>query len=156
MPERQFKIDSPDIEIKPISGAETIPVRHAVLRKGKPVEACPIPQDNLETTFHFGLFYKKNLVAVCTFVIDYSPYFKEKSQYRLRAMGVLEDYQGLHFGKHLLNHGVNFLKENNVERLWFNARIIALNFYKNNGFKTIGNTFEIPKVGTHYVMHKLL
>lgn len=71
-------------------------------------------------------------------------------------MGVLKEFQGHHFGKHLLNFGVQFLKEKKVERLWFNARIIAVNFYKNNGFKTIGNTFEIPKVGTHYVMSKLL
>jgi len=71
-------------------------------------------------------------------------------------MGVLEDYQGYRFGQHLLQHGVNFLKKKNIKRLWFNARIIAVNFYKNNGFETIGETFEIPKVGTHYVMHKLL
>jgi len=102
---------SPDIEIRPIAGKDTIPVRHAVLRKGKPVEACSIPQDDLENTYHFGLFYKQKLVGVCTFVEDQSPYFNDSVQYRLRAMGVLEDFQGCRFGQHLLQHGVAFLKE---------------------------------------------
>jgi len=143
-----------NIKIEVITGEQTLPVRHAVLRKGKPIEACPIPEDNLETTYHFGLFYNKKLVAVSSFVADKSPYFEESNQYRLRAMGVLEDYQGLKLGRQLLNFGVHFLKEKNVERLWFNARIIAVNFYKNNGFDTIGNIFDIPKVGDHFVMHK--
>jgi len=156
MPANLYKIENPDIEIKPIVGKDTIPVRHAVLRKGKPVEACSIPQDDLENTYHFGLFYKQKLVGVCTFVEDQSPYFNDSVQYRLRAMGVLEDFQGYRFGQHLLQHGVAFLKEKHIDRLWFNARIIALNFYKNNGFETIGNLFDIPKVGDHFVMHKSL
>ncbi|APY01134.1 GNAT family N-acetyltransferase [Lacinutrix venerupis] len=145
-----------NIKIEAITGEQTLPIRHAVLRKGKPIEACPIPEDNLKTTYHFGLFYNNKLVAVSTFVIDKSVYFKEPNQYRLRAMGVLEGYQGLQLGKQLLNFGVHFLKEKKVERLWFNARIIALNFYKKNGFETIGPVFNIPNVGDHFVMHKKL
>ena len=156
MPFEPKIINASRITIKQISGLETIPVRHAVLRKGKPVDACAIPQDNLDSTFHFGLFYEDKLVAVSSFVIDESPYFKDTKQYRLRAMGVLEEYQGHQFGQKLLTHGVAFLKDKNIERLWFNARIIALNFYKKNGFETIGNIFNIPNVGDHYLMHKKL
>ena len=156
MPKKVETNNTSEIKIKQITGLDTISIRHAVLRKGKPIEACPIPQDNLASTFHFGLFYQDKLVGVCTFVVDKSPYFKEQKQYRLRAMGVLEVFQGHHFGKHLLNFGVQFLKEKNVKRLWFNARVIAVNFYKNNGFDTIGNIFDIPNVGDHYVMHKKL
>ncbi len=145
-----------DLVIKPIAGIDTIPIRHAVLRQGKPIEACFIDQDNLESTFHFGLYFKNKLVAVCTFVSDHSTLFNDSKQYRLRAMGVLDNYQGMHFGKQLLNFGVDFLKTKQVDRLWFNARIVALNFYKNNGFETIGEIFDIPEVGPHYVMHKSL
>jgi GNAT superfamily N-acetyltransferase len=145
-----------DITIQPIKGSDTIPVRHAVLRQGKPIEACYIPQDDLSNTYHFGLFYKNQLAGVCTFVADQSPLFKDSNQYRLRAMGVLEEFQGLQFGKLLLTHGVNFLKSKNINKLWFNARIVALNFYKKNGFETIGAQFNIPEVGPHYTMHKSL
>ncbi|WP_052158337.1 GNAT family N-acetyltransferase [Lacinutrix jangbogonensis] len=156
MPSKFKTTNTPEIEIKQISGLETIPIRHAVLRKGKPIEACSIPQDDLDSTYHFGLFNKDKLVGVCTFVTEQSPYFKDTTQYRLRAMGVLEEHQGFHFGKHLLSHGVHFLKSKNIERLWFNARIIAVKFYKNNGFETIGDVFDIPNVGDHYLMHKKL
>ncbi len=149
-------INNSEIKIKQINGLDTIPIRHTVLRKGKPVEACPIPQDNLESTFHFGLFYQEKLVGVCTFIIDKSPYFNDNKQYRLRAMGILDSYQGLHFGKQLLTHGVAFLKEKKIDRLWFNARVIAIKFYKNNEFETIGDIFNVPNVGPHYVMHKKL
>ena len=156
MPAKLYKIENPDIQIKSITGKQTIPVRHPVLRRGKPIEACSMPADDLETTFHFGIFYKNQLVGVNTFMEDNSSHFDEKLQYRLRGMGVLKEYQGLSFGKHLLEHAIDFLKKKRIERLWFNARITALNFYKNNGFETIGETFEIPEIGTHYVMHKLL
>lgn len=149
-------LQNKDIVIKPILGIDTIPVRHAVLRQGKPIDACVLPQDDLDTTFHFGLYYKNQLAGVCTLVADQSPLFNDAIQYRLRAMGVLEQHQGLHFGKQLLTHGVDFLKTKNIDRLWFNARLVALNFYKNNGFKTIGNQFDIPDVGPHYTMHKSL
>ena len=62
-------------------------------------------------------------------------------------MGVLDNYQGFHFGKQLLTYGVAFLKEKNIERLWFNARINAVNFYKNNGTVTLG--IQVMK-STHY------
>ena len=149
-------ISNRDIVIKAIQGTDTISIRHAVLRQGKPIDACKIPQDNLDSTFHFGLYYKNQLAGVCTLVADQSPLFNDANQYRLRAMGVLEQYQGLHFGKQLLTYGVDFLKTKNTDRLWFNARILALNFYKNNGFNTIGNQFDIPEVGPHYTMHKSL
>ena len=149
-------INNSEIEIKQINGLETIPIRHIVLRKGKPIETCTFPEDNLNSSFHFGLYYQKKIVGVCSFLLDQSPSFKEPKQYRLRAMAVLEDYQGFHFGKQLLTHGVHFLKEKEIKRLWFNARVIALNFYKNNGFETIGNVFNIPTVGDHYLMHKKL
>lgn len=147
-------INMSEIEIKPISALETIMVRHAVLRQGKPIETCAMDGDNLDSTYHFGLFYKNKLVATATFMEEKSAHFKEKLQFRLRGMGVLEDYQGLHIGKYLLNHSITFLKEKNIKRLWFNARIIAVNFYKNNGFKIIGPIFNIPNVGDHYLMHK--
>lgn len=156
MPIEINKSDIANCIIKPISGLETIPIRHAVLRKGKPIDACAIAQDNLDSTYHFGIFLNSKLVGVSTFVLDQSPLFNDPIQYRLRAMGVLEDYQGLHLGKQLLQHGVTFLKSKNIDRLWFNARTVALHFYKNNGFETIGAQFNIPEVGPHYVMHKIL
>jgi ribosomal protein S18 acetylase RimI-like enzyme len=145
-----------DISIKRIKALETYPVRHPVLRKGRPIDTCKMEADDLETTFHFGLFYNSNLVGVATFMIDKDLQFTEEKQYRLRGMAVLKAYQGYHFGKQLLQFGEHYLKTNNVERIWFNARINAVNFYKNNGYKTYGAIFDIPDIGPHYIMSKTL
>jgi hypothetical protein len=42
----------------------------------------------------------------------------------------------------------------NIDCLWCNARIIAVDFYKKQGLETFGEQFEIPLVGNHYVMFK--
>lgn len=145
-----------DTNIKRITALETYPVRHPVLREGRPYDTCKMEADDLESTFHFGLFYKHKLVGVATFMIDKDPRFTEDNQYRLRGMAVLPEYQGHHFGKQLLQFGEQYLKINKVERVWFNARTNALSFYKNNGYKTYGSIFDIPDIGPHYVMSKIL
>jgi len=40
--------------------------------------------------------------------------------------------------------------------LWFNAREVALSFYKNLEYEVMGSIFDIPKVGPHYRMKKEL
>ncbi|MDP3353786.1 MAG: GNAT family N-acetyltransferase, partial [Flavobacteriaceae bacterium] len=65
-------------------------------------------------------------------------------------------YQGQAIGSKLLTEIINNIKSENAELLWFNARIKALNFYQKLGFQTIGEEFDIPYVGGHYVMFKKL
>ena len=40
--------------------------------------------------------------------------------------------------------------------VWCNARINAVAFYKKEGFKIIGDEFEIPDIGPHFLMAKNL
>ena len=48
------------------------------------------------------------------------------------------------------------VKQKGAKLLWFDARLIAVGFYKRLGFTIIGDQFEVPKVGPHYVMYKRL
>ena len=81
--------------------------------------------------------------------------FEEPNQYRLRGMGVLKDYQGFNFGKLLVKKAESLVKQKGAKLLWFDARLIAVGFYKKLGFVKIGEQFDIPKVGPHYVMYKV-
>ena len=45
--------------------------------------------------------------------------------------------------------------EKNARVIWFNAREKAVPFYKKKGYTSIGDSFEIPEVGTHFVMFKV-
>ncbi|TYA53210.1 GNAT family N-acetyltransferase [Formosa maritima] len=141
-------------QIKFISAKETYVVRHPVLREGRPIEDCAFDSDEDENTFHLGLYFDSKLVGVASYIKNNSKLFLEKNQYQLRGMAVLKEYQKKGFGDLLLNEGEKILNQKKVDILWFNAREIAFNFYKKNNYQAIGDAFNIPEVGLHYVMFK--
>ena len=52
------------ITLKEITASATFPVRHSVLRKGKPIETCSFDNDDNPTTKHFGLFDNDELKGI--------------------------------------------------------------------------------------------
>lgn len=155
MPAVLYQLENTDYILRTITAEETWPVRHPVLRKGRPLEDVYMEADEKESTFHLGIFYQDNIVGVASFMEDTRPDFKGV-QTRLRGMAVLPEYRKKGLAQLLLKKGEQLLLEKGRTLLWFNARIIALNFYKNLGYKTVGSEFDIPKVGPHYVMKKEL
>ncbi|GAA4290173.1 GNAT family N-acetyltransferase [Aestuariibaculum suncheonense] len=143
-------------EIKIISAQETIPVRHPVLRPGKPIETCNFEGDNLNTTFHLGIYINQQIVGVVSYFKSSTNLLTETSQYQLRGMAVLTEYQGKGLGNLLVQHGDILLKAKKTNIVWCNAREIAIPFYKKNNFNIIGEPFNIGDIGLHYVMYKSL
>ena len=142
--------------IEQISAIETYPVRQPVLREGSSIEACLFEGDTNENTYHLGLYFKSKLIGVASFIGNKSLLFSEEFQYQLRGMAILKDFQNKGLGNQLLIEGEKILIQNKVERLWFNAREIAVSFYKKNQYQTHGEAFNIPQIGLHYVMSKKL
>lgn len=140
------------IQIKKIEAFETYPIRLEILRKN-----IPLPHkfkgDLDNETFHLGVFKNEVLIAV-------SSYMKVKNkrfignQYQLRGMATLREYRGFGAGKFMLQEAFSILKDFGIDYLWCNARIVAVDFYKKQGFQIYGDEFEIPIVGKHYVMFK--
>lgn len=143
-----------DFHIKEISAKETYSVRHRVLRAGRPLSDCAFVDDDLESTLHFGLYKRDQLIGVATFLLQSNDLFPERTQYQLRGMAILEPYQGQKLGDQLISHGENILRIQMAQRIWCNAREKASRFYKKHSYTIIGEPFEIPDVGTHYVMSK--
>ena len=71
-------------------------------------------------------------------------------------MAVLELFQGQAVGTHLLETCINHAIKMKGDVIWCNARIDAVNFYKQSGFKMIGDEFEIPDIGPHFLLAKNL
>ena len=140
------------IQIKEISAEETFPVRLEVLRKNIPLP-FEFKGDFDENTFHLGAFKNDKLIAVSSYMMAENKNF-EGNQCQLRGMATLTEYQGFGAGKLMLEKAVQILKEKNNNILWCNARIVAIDFYKKQGFQTFGEKFEISPVGQHYVMFK--
>lgn len=148
---------NPDsFSIKKISSLETYPVRHPVLRAGRPLEDCRFDHDDLETTFHLGLFLDNVLIGVATFLQTQNNEFEESNQYQLRGMAILESFQGKGLGAILLSYGEKELKSKGIQLLWFNAREKAVPFYSKLGCSKKGNPFDIKGIGMHYLMFKKL
>lgn len=142
--------------IKQITAQETYAVRHPVLRTGKPIESCVFSGDNLDTTIHLGLYYERKLIGVVSFMSGSTSFFKEPYQYQLRGMALLKKFQNKALGALLTGYGERVLREQKASLIWCNARKKAVNFYRRNGFKTIGEPFDIPEIGTHCTMYKHL
>ena len=142
------------MEIKKINAIDTYPVRQEVLRKGKPIETCQFKGDDDENTVHFGLYQKEQLIGIISIFKEKNNLFQEKNQFQIRGMAVLEDFQGKGFGAELVKVAENYCINQNVDLIWFNAREIAVSFYKKLGYTNIGDSFLIPDVGIHFVMYK--
>jgi predicted GNAT family N-acyltransferase len=142
------------IQIKEISAEETFPIRLEVLRKNIPLP-FEFNGDFDSDTIHLGAFKNDKLIAVSSYMkANYKDF--EGNQYQLRGMATLTEYQGFGAGKLMLQKAIQILKEKNSNLLWCNARIVAVEFYKKQGFQTFGEKFDISYVGNHYVMFKKL
>jgi ribosomal protein S18 acetylase RimI-like enzyme len=142
------------IKVKQIQAKDCYPIRQQILWQHKNIEACGIGIDEQEGTFHLGVFLNDELVCIGSFFKQKNVLFSEQNQYRLRAMATLAEAQKQGTAKALLDFAFERLQNQNQELLWCDARIIALGFYEKMGFKKLGETYEIPLIGPHYLMWK--
>ena len=144
------------IEIKKITAFESIIVRHPVLRPGRPIESCHFDGDDLLSTSHFGLFLENQLAGVISAFKAQNKLFSEENQYQIRGMAVLSEFQKKGFGEQLLQYCENEIRLKSGNLIWFNARETALGFYEKSGYEILGDPFEIPDVGPHYILFKVI
>ncbi|MFT5754242.1 MAG: GNAT superfamily N-acetyltransferase [Flavobacterium sp.] len=144
------------ITIKEIDKKSTYPVRHLVLRKGKPIESCYFEDDEKDSTRHFGLIIDKKVVGVVSLFEQKNENFNENKQFQIRGMAVLDEYQQKGYGKLLIKKVETYCLELNVDLIWFNARENAKSFYQKMNYTTSGKPFLIENIGLHYIMIKKL
>ena len=133
----------------------TYPLRHALLRKGKPLKSCYFDMDKDKETIHLGAFKAKKIIGVLSAFQISCPQFEKLQGVQLRAIAVDPKYQRNGIGSLLIKsifHRIN----KNVDYIWLNSRVAANNLYKSNGFKPLGKQFEIESIGTHQRFIKIL
>jgi ribosomal protein S18 acetylase RimI-like enzyme len=131
-------------------------LRNEVLWPHKTFENCILETDCLPTTFHFGVQLDGLTVATVTLQQEGSSKLLQEKQYRLRAMAVRVGYRGQGFGDAIVEEGLKHLKEMGVEVVWCDARVAALNFYRRLQFQELEEEYEIPIIGLHRFMWKVL
>lgn len=140
--------------IQNITSTETYPVRHVVLRAGKPIESCQFQGDELETTNHFGYYINNQIIGVISiFEINNKQFLVQKS-FQIRGMAVLPSFQKQGIGEALVNEAEKFCTTQKADLIWFNARTTAVGFYQKMRYEIVGAEFEINEVGPHFLMFK--
>lgn len=144
-------------EVRIIPSKQTYPLRFEVLwQHKKSLEECMLDIDDLESTFHVGAFKNGEIVSVGTFLVQRNEKFEEKYQYRLRAMATSPKVRGENFGKKIIAFAMNELQNRKVELLWCDAREVALGFYEKMGFTVVGDFYNVPQIGPHKLMYKII
>jgi predicted GNAT family N-acyltransferase len=146
---------------------EILPLRHAVLRPGKPLETAHFSYDDLDTTRHYGLFDEAGQPLVCLTLLQQplrtdslisgalpsvTPGIVVKA-WQLRGMATADGQQGLGLGTRLMKFAIDDAVEQDFSRVfWCNARIKAVPFYQRNDWQIVSEEFDVPGIGPHYVM----
>jgi len=141
------------MEIKIIDVATTYPLRIEILRNGKAKDFHFVGDED-KKSFHIGAFIQDECVGIASCMQKTNASFVLDNSYQLRGMAVKKDLQENGIGKEIVRKTLEVLKERNCSLVWCNAREKATGFYENLGFLKVGERFQIPKVGFHFVMYK--
>ena len=137
--------------IRRIASHETIPLRHKILRPNMTPAECVYPGDDDTSSYHFGAFDNDALIGIVSLMPEKSPHSDTSSSYRLRGMAVEPHLQGKGIGKQIVECVLKTLRDDGIKLIWCNARTHAIPFYERCAFKVVGEEFDIPHIGPHFV-----
>jgi GNAT superfamily N-acetyltransferase len=134
---------------------EIFPLRHAVLRPGRPVSYSVYSED--EGAVHVGAWDDDMLVGCATVFPEPWPgndrLATVPDAWRLRGMAVDPSMQGTGVGRLVLAEAAAAARESGAPVLWANARTSALGFYERMGWKIIGEEYVASDSGLpHFPM----
>lgn len=140
--------------IRFIKVEDTLPLRSAVLQKGKALELCINPEDLKPDSFHLGLYDDENILQ-CILTVHKTNYPKLPHEgYRLRGMATQLDARRKGYAKELLGAAIEHIKTQlHGDYLWCIAREIAYPFYLEMGFEFFSDEFEYKDAGKHKEMY---
>ncbi len=147
-----------------IKPEQTYPLRQTVLRPGRPAEESRFDDDFVQSTFHVGTFENGQLQVIATFIEQTPPKLLCEAlhlpttiaSYRLRGMATDPTARKKGFGRMAVVFAEKHLAGKGIRILWFNARQVAYPFYTSLGYDFFGDEFEMPLIGPHKVMYKIL
>jgi len=140
---------SPEYAIRPVTAAETRPLRREVLRPHQRLDEVGFAGDGVEGAAHFGAFVNGEMVATATVHPD-------EGGWRLRGMATRDGFRGRGLGGALVEACIAHAQKSGGTMMWCNARLKAADFYRRFGFEARGEVFELPRIGPHLYMWRAL
>lgn len=137
------------LDVRRATAAEIFPLRHAVLRPGKPESASVYAED--DTAVHISAWEDGTLVGCATVFPDpwkgSGGFPAEETAWRLRGMAVDPSRHRTGVGREVLAAVVEAAVAGGAPLLWANARTAALAFYEANGWVVAGEEFLTTDTG---------
>lgn len=131
-----------------------LPVRHQVLRPGRPAQTAQFDQDDDPDTFHVAAHDTFGAVIGCATFFPAA--LDEEPAWQLRGMATLPGYQGQGVGGRVLEAGVAEVLRRDGTIVWCKGRVAAADFYRRHAFVSRGEQFSIEPNGPHYVFVRTL
>lgn len=146
--------------VRPVTAAETRPLRQRVLRPKERVEDLRWPHDDAPDTLHVGAFVGGVMIATATIHREAPPEScgapPASIGWRLRGMATAPEMRGKGHGALLVRACVEHARARGGTIVWCNARVGAATFYERLGFVKHGDAFDLPEIGPHFVMSRRL
>lgn len=149
-----------DIPIRLVELDATFALRKAVLRPWLTPEEARATWADAAEHFQVGALKDGRVVSTAGFLIEAHPDYLGKFgglQWRLRGMASEPALQGRGVGGRVLDFGIAEIARRLAARgepsaaLWCNGRTGAQRFYERHGFRAVGEVFETPGTGPHFV-----
>jgi GNAT superfamily N-acetyltransferase len=149
-----------DIKVRLVEIDETLALRKAVLRPWLTLEDARATYVGAGEHFHVGALLEGRLVSTAGFVTETQADHGQtlgRIQWRLRGMASEPALQGRGLGGKVLSFGMAELARRLGRAgqpgagLWCSGRLAAQSFYERHGFAPIGEIFETPGTGPHYI-----
>jgi predicted GNAT family N-acyltransferase len=116
------------------------------------MKALKFPGDMADDTFHAGAYLENELIGVASAFHESPPFNQTVNAWRFRGMAVVEKARRMGCSSALINTCMEFITQQGGELVWCNSRTYAIPFYQSLGFVIHGEEFDIPTIGSHYLM----
>jgi GNAT superfamily N-acetyltransferase len=137
------------VQAREVPIADTRALRQAVLRPRQSLDDLAAHES--KEAFAVGVFDDDALISVGFVVPEGGP-----GDWRVRGMATTPTARGRGAGAAVLDALVAHALAQGARRIWCNARTRARTLYERAGFTVASDVFELPEIGPHYVMERVV
>jgi len=139
-------------EVNEITYYEALPIRQKVLRPHMKTAECIYLGDKDPKSTHFSVVEDDETIAIASIYNQPMPNDTDTNAWRIRGMATLPTYRKTGCGDLLIRACLDYAKVHTASYVWCNGRTKALGFYEKYGFYIVGEEFELPNIGPHYIL----
>jgi predicted GNAT family N-acyltransferase len=147
-----------EIVVKQLAPEQVLPLRAKVLRPHHPLMDCVFDSDHVALAGHFGAGAPDGeILSVGTIYPEAFPGRSDEGTefWRLRGMATDDNARGQGLGARILHSCTEHVRKHRSHPktvIWAHARTGALKFYRRHGFQTVGEEYNMPGIGPHYLI----